>query len=300
MSLMSYDDRDGWIWFDGKLTPWREAKIHVLSHGLHYGSCVFEGQRAYDGKVFKLSEHSARLLRSAEMLGMHEPDPLPWTAAEIDRVTEEAVTASGLSNAYVRPVIWRGSEMMGVSAQKARPHLAVAVWDWGSYFSEELKKKGIALNISKWKRPSPESAPVHAKAAGLYMICTMSKHDAESKGFQDSLMYDYRGYIAEATGANIFLVINGEIHTPDPDCFLNGITRQTVIKLAQAQGHKVIVRHILPHELADATEVFLTGSAAEVTPVGRIDHYTFTPGAITHGLMEEYGRLVRGQSKFAV
>lgn len=295
MSLIPYDDRDGWIWFDDKLVPWREAKIHVLSHGLHYGSCVFEGQRAYDGKVFKLTEHSQRLVRSAETLGMTAFEPLPWSVADIDRITAETVAKSGLANAYVRPVIWRGSEMMGVSAQQAKPHFAVAVWDWGSYFSEELKKKGISLTVSRWKRPSPECSPVHAKAAGLYMICTLSKHEAEAKGFQDALMYDYRGYLAEATGANLFLVIDGEIHTPIPDCFLNGITRQTVIKLAKARGYKVIQRHIPPADLALADEVFLTGSAAEVTPVGRIDNWNFTPGVVTHALLEDYSKLVRGQ-----
>ncbi len=289
MAVIPFDDRDGFIWYDGKLVAWRDAKVHVLTHGLHYGSCVFEGERAYGGKVFKLTEHSERLVRSGEILGM----TIPYSVAEIDAATNETLKASGIADAYVRPVAWRGSEMMGVAAQKNAIHLAIAVWAWPSYWSPEARMKGIRLNISEWRRPHPQTAPTASKAAGLYMICTMSKHKAESQGFEDSMMLDWRGQVAEATGANIFFVINGELHTPLPDCFLNGITRQTVIGLARDAGLKVVERAIMPEELTGATECFLTGTAAEVTPVREIGPYSFTPGEISRKLISSYDALVR-------
>ncbi|HET8726109.1 MAG TPA: branched-chain amino acid aminotransferase [Alphaproteobacteria bacterium] len=289
MAIIPFDDRDGLIWQDGRMVPWRDAKVHVLTHGLHYGSCVFEGERVYGGQVFKLTEHSERLVRSAELLGFS----LPFTAAEIDEATRAVVKANGIVDGYVRPVAWRGSEMMGVSAQHNTIHVAIATWVWPSYFSPEAKLKGIRLQTSPWARPAPNTAPVHSKAAGLYMICTMSKHAAEGQGFHDALMLDHRGQVAEATGANVFLVIDGKLHTPVPDCFLDGITRRTVIDLARARNIEVVERAILPAELAQAAEVFLTGTAAEVTPVGSIDAHTFTPGRITETLMDAYAEEVR-------
>jgi branched-chain amino acid aminotransferase len=290
MSMLPFDDRDGQIWFDGNLIPWREAKLHVLTHGLHYASCVFEGERVYNGSVFKLTEHSERLAKSAEILGFS----LPYSVAQIDEATRVAVAASGLTDAYVRPVAWRGSEMMGVSAQHNRIHVAIAVWEWPSYFSPEARMAGIRLQTSRWRRPAPDTAPVDSKAAGLYMICTLSKHEAENSGFNDALMLDYRGQVAEATGANFFMARGGKLHTPIPDCFLDGITRRTVIDLAKKRGIEVIERAIFPEELKDAEEIFLTGTAAEVTPVGRIDDLTFTPGALCRTLMNDYDMLVRG------
>lgn len=283
MSL-PFDDRDGKIWLDGKLIEWRDAKLHVLSHGLHYGSSVFEGERAYAGKVFKNRQHTERFKKSAEMLGFE----IPFSCEEIEAAKEAVIKANNLQNAYLRPVAWRGSEMMAVAAQASKIHVAVAAWDWPSMFKPEVKEKGIRLKWAPYKRPSPETEPVHAKAAGLYMICTISKHDAEKHGYNDALMLDYRGYLAEATGANLFLVIDGEIHTPTPDCFLNGITRQTVIELAKARQIKVHERHIKPEELSRVQEVFLTGTAAEITPVGEVEGQMFTPGTITHQLMEDY------------
>lgn len=291
MTLVPYDDRDGVIWMDGKLVPWREANIHVLTHGLHYGSCVFEGERAYNGRIFKLTEHTERLVHSAQILGFD----LPYSVAEIDAACMETLAANNLTDAYVRPVAWRGSEMMGVSAQQSRIRVAIATWYWGSYFSEEAKKTGIKLTLSKWRRPAPDTAPTSAKAAGLYMICTLSKHEAERNGFQDALMLDYRGYIAEATGANFFMVERGRIYTPIPDCFLDGITRRTIMELAKKRGIEVIETRLKLEDLRNADEVFLTGTAAEVTPVGSIDDYSFTPGAVTHQLAEDYANLVRGQ-----
>jgi branched-chain amino acid aminotransferase, group I len=287
--VIPFDDRDGFIWYDGKLLPWRDAKVHVLTHGLHYGSCVFEGERVYGGKVFKLTEHSQRLVVSGDLLGM----TVPHTAAEIDAATMETVKANGIVDGYVRPVAWRGSEMMGVAAQANKIHLAIAVWSWPSYWSPEARMRGIRLNISQWRRPHPDTAPTASKAAGLYMICTMSKHKAEGEGYEDSLMLDYRGQVAEATGANIFFVFDGELHTPKPDCFLNGITRQTVIALAEAQGLTVVERAIQPEEMARASECFLTGTAAEVTPVREIGPYAFTPGDISKKLIDAYESLVR-------
>ncbi len=289
MSVLPFDDRDGVIWFNGKLVPWREAKVHVLTHGLHYASCVFEGERAYDGRVFRVTEHSERLLRSAEILGFK----IPYSVAEIDAACDQVLQAMKLKDAYVRPVAWRGSEMMGVSAQQNRIHLAIAVWEWPSYFSPELREKGIRLSWSKWKRPSPETAPTNSKAAGLYMICTLSKHEAERNGYADALMLDWRGQVAECTGANIFLVIGGELHTPTPDCFLDGITRRTAMELARRRGIKVVERAIWPDDLKKASEVFITGTAAEVTPVGEIGDLKFTPGAITKQMMADYAAEVR-------
>jgi len=290
MAALPFDDRDGFIWLDGKLVPWREAKIHVLTHGLHYGSSVFEGERVYDGKVFKLREHSQRLIDSAATLGFQK---MPYSVEEIDAATMETLAANGISNGYVRPVAWRGSEMMGVSAQNTHTRLAIATWTWPSYFTPEARMRGIRLTFAAWKRPHPETAPTQAKAAGLYMICTMSKHKAESEGYEDALMLDWRGQVAEATGANVFFIINGEIHTPLPDCFLNGITRQTVIGLARAQGITVVERAILPEEMAQASECFLTGTAAEITPVSEIGSYRFTPGEVTRTMIAAYDACVR-------
>ena len=295
MDVLPFDDRDGVIWYDGALVPWREAKLHVLSHGLHYASCVFEGERAYGGSIFKSTAHSERLLNSGRILGFK----IPYSAAEIDAAKRQVLEAQGFDDAYVRPVAWRGSEMMGVSAQQSRIHLAIAVWQWPAYFSPESRTKGIRLNISEWRRPAPDTAPVHAKAAGLYMICTMSKHAAEAEGYADALMLDWRGQIAEATGANIFLAQNGELHTPTPDCFLDGITRRTVIDLARRRGIKVIERALMPEELGRADEVFITGTAAEVTPVGEIGPYKFTVGSITRAMMEDYGKMVRAPADAA-
>ncbi len=285
MAMLPYDDRDGVIWVNGVMVPWREAKVHVLTHGLHYGSCVFEGERFYNGRVFKLTEHSERLVKSGQLLGF----TIPYSVAEIDEATRETVAAMGFADGYVRPVAWRGSELMGVAAQFNRINLAIAVWEWGKYLPD-----GVRLETSRWRRPSPECAPVAAKAAGLYMICTLSKHSAEQNGCNDSLMLDYRGQVAEATGANIFLIKDGRIHTPTPDCFLDGITRRTVIELARKRGIEVIERAIWPKDLKDFSEVFLTGTAAEVTPVGRIDDLEYaSPGPITAALMADYSALVR-------
>ncbi|WP_342240457.1 branched-chain amino acid aminotransferase [Inquilinus sp. OTU3971] len=295
MSTTPFHDRDGWIWMDGKLVEWRSANIHVLTHGLHYASSVFEGERAYNGRIFKGTEHSKRLEFSATTLGMK----LPYSTAELDAAKTLTLEKNGLTDAYIRPVAWRGSEMMGVSAQANTIHVAIAVWEWPSYFSAEAKMKGIRLTLSDWRRPSPDSAPVHAKAAGLYMICTLAKHKAEAAGYQDALMYDYRGYVAEATGANVFLAIDGKLHTPTADCFLNGLTRQTAIELARRNGIEVVERHIQPDELAKATEVFLTGTAAEITPVGEIGPHRFTPGQICKTVMDAYSAEVRKEPKAA-
>jgi branched-chain amino acid aminotransferase len=289
MALVPFDDRDGWIWMDGDFVPWREAKTHVLTHALHYGSSVFEGERMYGGEIFKLTEHSERLARSAELLDF----TLPYSVAEIDQACRDTCARMGMEDAYIRPVAYLGPEQTSVSALNNKVHVAIAVWDWPSYFDPEVKKKGIRLEWAKWRRPDPLTAPTTAKAAGLYMICTMSKNAAERRGFSDAMMLDWRGYVAEATGANVFFVQDGVIHTPDVTHILNGITRQTVIDLAQARGIEVVVRHIHPEELSTFSECFLTGSAAEVTPVQLIGEYTFTPGDISLGLMEDYGRLVR-------
>jgi branched-chain amino acid aminotransferase len=287
--MIPMDDRDGWIWFDGKLIPWRDAKIHVLTHGLHYASAVFEGMRAYDGNVFALTLHNERLANSAALLGFS----LPYSVAELDTATKAVLAANNHHDAYVRPIAWRGSEQLGVSAQETKIHVAIASWVWPSYFAPELREKGIRLTISKWRRPAPNTAPTAAKAAGLYMICTLSKHAAEAEGWHDALMLDYRGQLAEATGANLFLVKDGALHTPLPDCFLNGITRQTVIGLARARGLTVVERAIWPDELATADEIFVTGSAAEVTAIGQIADHHYTVGPITRQLRDDYEKLVR-------
>jgi branched-chain amino acid aminotransferase len=289
MSMMPFDDRPGSIWFDGEMIPWKSANIHVLSHALHYASAVFEGERVYDGRIFKLTEHTERLHDSARQLNFE----IPWTTAQIDEACRQVVAAQGFSDAYVRPVAWRGSEMMGVSAQNTKIHLAIAAWEWPAYFSPEARMEGIRMQISQWRRPDPRTIPAKSKAAGLYMICTLSKHAAEAAGYSDALMLDWRGRIAEATGANIFLNIGGTLHTPTPDCFLDGITRRTVIALARARQIEIVERPIMPEELAEASEVFLTGTAVEVTPVREIDGYTFTPGDITRVLMEDYDAEVR-------
>ena len=292
MTSSSFEDRDGLIWLDNDMVHWRETKLHVLSHALHYASCVFEGERAYAGKIFKLTEHSRRLETSAKILGFE----LPYTVAEVDAACRETCEANNIVDGYVRPVAWRGSEMMGVSAQNTRIHVAIATWPWPSYFSPEARMKGIRLKTSAWRRPSPETAPVHAKAAGLYMICTLSKHQVENEGYDDALMLDWRGRVAESTGANIFLVFGDDrLHTPAPDCFLDGITRRTVIELARKRGLEIVERAIMPEELARANEVFITGTAAEVTPVGEIDGNIYTPGEITATLMEDYEKAVGKQ-----
>jgi branched-chain amino acid aminotransferase len=289
MSLVPYDDRDGWIWLDGQFVPWREAKAHVLTHALHYASAVFEGERMYGGEIFKLTEHTERLFRSAEILDFQ----IPFTVAQIEAACKETCARNGLTDCYIRPIAWRGSETIGVSAQDSRIHVAIAVWEWPSYFNPEEKAKGIALTWAKYRRPDPATAPTSSKAAGLYMICTLSKHAAERDGFADAMMLDWRGYVAEATGANVFFVKDGVIHTPEPDCFLDGITRRAVIALAKSKGFDVVERRLLPEDLAGFSECFITGTAAEVTPVSRIGDYTFRPGNISLSLMDDFAKLVR-------
>jgi branched-chain amino acid aminotransferase len=288
MTLIPFDDRDGWIWWDGALVPWRDARLHVLSHGLHYASAVFEGERAYRGNIFRLRDHTNRLINSGRLLGFE----VPYSPEAIDVACEEVLRANDLTDAYVRPIAWRGSEMLAVSAQQTTIHLAIAAWPWPSYFGAE-RMTGIRLGMAPWKRPSPETAPTASKATGLYMIGTMSKHAAEAAGYNDALMLDWRGYVSEGTGANIFLVMGGEIHTPTPDCFLDGITRRSVMSLARRQQMKVVERHIEVGELARATEVFLAGTAAEVCAVREIDGKHYTPGRITETLMQDYDALVR-------
>lgn len=289
MALIPYDDRDGFIYMDGAMLPWRDAKIHVLTHALHYGSCVFEGERAYNGKIFKSHEHSQRLVKSAQILGMD----MPMTADELDAVKIEVMKKNNVTDCYIRAVAWRGAEQMGISAQATKTHIAVCVWDWPSYFSTEKRENGIKLKTGPWRRPAPDTAPTQAKAAGLYMICTISKHAVEKEGYDDALMLDYRGFVAEATGANIFLIKNGEVYTPPADCFLNGITRQTLIALCKENGITLHERHIKPEELGDFEECFLTGTAAEVTAVGSIDHHKFTVGPVVRKLRDAYEALVR-------
>ncbi|KOF21311.1 branched-chain amino acid aminotransferase [Ensifer adhaerens] len=284
MAAVPFDQLDGEIWFNGEFVTWKDAKIHVLTHGLHYASAVFEGERAYGGRIFKLTEHNQRLHNSAEILGFK----IPYTVEELDAASVELLKRQGFSEAYARPIAWRGSEMMGVSAQSNRINVAIAIWQWGSYFNPAEKLKGIRLDIAEYRRPDPMTAPSKSKAAGLYMICTISKHAAEAKGYADAMMLDYRGQVAEATGANIFFVKDGVIHTPVPDCFLDGITRRTVIELAKRRGYQVVERVIMPEELSDFSECFLTGSAAEVTPVSEIGPYRFTPATICETLMNDY------------
>ena len=288
----AFDQRDGFIWMNGALIPWTDARVHVLTHGLHYASSVFEGERAYAGTIFKLREHTERLIYSAKELGFE----IPYAAGAIDAACIETLEANGLVDGYLRPVAWRGSEMMGVSAQNNRINLAIAAWEWPSYFDPEERLKGIRLDMADYRRPSPETAPCHAKAAGLYMICTLSKHAAESKGYADALMLDWRGRVAEATGANVFFVDSGVLHTPEPDCFLDGITRRTVMDLARARGLEIIERAIMPEEMENFSECFITGTAAEVTPVSEIGPYKFTPGDISINLLNDYLALVGGDT----
>jgi len=288
MALVPFDDRDGVIWYDGVMVPWRDAKLHVLSHGLHYASGVFEGERCYAGNIFKLREHTERLIKSADILGFK----IPYTADEIDAACQQVVAANGLVDAYVRPIAWRGSEQLSVSAQQTKIHLAIACWAWPNLFGAD-RMKGVRLGMAKWRRPDPRTAPTASKASGLYMIGTLSKHAAEAEGFDDAFMLDWRGQVAEATGANVFLVINGEVHTPTPDCFLDGITRRTVMGIARRHQMKVVERAIQENELGDATEVFLAGTAAEVTPVRQIGEHTYAPGRITETLLHDYEQLVR-------
>ncbi len=289
MTVDPYDQRDGHIWYDGELVPWREAKLHVLTHGLHYASAVFEGERVYGGEIFKLTEHSERLHRSAGVLGFE----IPYSVADVDQACRDAVRANGIVDGYVRPIAWRGSEMMGVSAQKNTIHLAIASWYWGTYFDMEQRLKGIRLCMAEYRRPDPRTAPSRSKATGLYMICTIEKHRAERMGYADALMLDWRGQVAESTGANIFFVKGEELHTPTPDCFLDGITRRTVIGLAEKRGWKVIERVIMPEEMGNFEQCFLTGSAAEVTPVSEIGDHRFIVGEITKTLMEDYAAEVQ-------
>ena len=289
MALVPYDDRDGWIWMDGSFVPWRDCKVHILTHSLHYGSAVFEGERAYGGTIFKSREHSARLKKSAELLDYE----VPFSVDEIEAAKEEARAKMGFEDCYVRAIAWRGSEMMGVSAQSNTIHLAIACWAWGDYFKDKMK--GIRVTHAKWRRPDPATAPCASKAAGLYMICTMSKHAAERQGYADALMLDWRGQIAELTGANVFFIRDGAIHTPKPDCFLDGITRRTVMGLARDRGYEVIERAIFPDELKTFSECFITGTAAEVTPVAEIGDVVYKPGEISETLVGDFADLVRGR-----
>lgn len=285
----AFSDRDGLIWMDGKIVPWREAQVHVLTHGLHYASSVFEGERAYDSNIFLCQEHSDRLRKSAQLIDMD----MPLNAETINQAKKEILEANKLTNAYIRPVAWRGSEQMGISAQDTLTHVAIACWDWPSYFGDEAREKGISLQTARWRAPMPDTATTESKAAGLYATHTMSKHAAEAAGYTDALMLDYRGLVAECTGANIFMVKDGQIKTPTPDCFLNGLTRQTVIKLAEELKIPLEVCQIKPEELHDADEIFVTGTAAEVTAVGKIDNTEYTVGPITRQLRDAYESLVR-------
>ncbi len=291
MALLSFDDRDGTIWMNGEMVPWREAKTHVICHGLHYANCVFEGERAYNGKIFKSKEHAERLLASAEILGM----PFPYSVEEIMAAKDAVMEENGVVDGYLRPVAWRGSEQMGISAKQTTTHVAIACWEWPSYFDPEKREKGITLKTSPWRKPAPDTAPSKSKAAGLYMIGTLSKHTVEDAGYDDALMLDYRGQVAEATGANIFFVKGGELYTPVPDCFLDGITRRTVIALAKDAGITVKETKIFPEDLPTFEECFLTGTAAEVTAVGKIDDLSFTVGPLTKQLRGTYEKLVRGE-----
>ena len=289
MASVPFDQLDGEIWFNGEFVAWKDAKIHVLTHGLHYASSVFEGERAYGGEIFKLNEHTERLHRSAEILGFE----IPYSVEEINDACNQLLKRQGFEDAYVRPIAWRGSEMMGVSAQKNRINCAIAIWQWPSYFKPEERLKGIRLDIADYRRPDPRTAPSKSKASGLYMICTISKHAAEAKGYADALMLDWRGQVAEATGANVFFVKDGRLHTPVPDCFLDGITRRTVIELAKRRGYEVVERVIMPEEMEAFEECFLCGTAAEVTPVSEVGPYRFVPGDISRNLMNDYTNEVR-------
>ena len=293
MEMIPYDKRSGKIWFNGKAVNWKDAQIHVLNHGLHYASCVFEGERVYDGEIFKLEEHTERLFYSAKRMGIK----VPYTQTEINEACKNIVNIQKVKNGYVRPVIWRGSEMMAISAQKNKVHVAIATWEWGSYFDPKLKIEGIKLNISKWRRPAPNTIPWDTKAAGLYMICTLSKHEAEEQGFTDSLMLDFEGNIAEATGANIFFKSkDGQLHTPIPDSFLDGITRRAVIEIARSKNIKINERKILPEEMKNFVGCFLTGTAAEITPVSKIDKFDFKVCELIKDLSDSYQNIVRKRS----
>lgn len=293
--LVPFDKRDGFIWLDGELIAWRDAQVHLLTHALHYGSAIFEGERVYGGEIFKLREHTERLIAGAQIIDFE----VPYSADEIDQACREVVKANNLVDGYVRPITWRGSEQMGVSAQGNTIHLAIAAWDWGSYFPMEERLKGIKLAMATYRRPDPATAPCKAKAAGLYMICTIEKHRAERAGLADALMLDYRGHVAECTGANVFFIMDGVIHTPTPDCFLDGITRRTVMELARKRGYEVIERTIMPDELGTFSECFITGTAAEVTPVSKIGDHTYTPGDITKALLTDYMTLVQPDKRVA-
>jgi branched-chain amino acid aminotransferase len=288
MALIPFDDRDGLIWWDGAMLPWRDAKLHVLTHGLHYASSVFEGERAYGGHIFKLRDHTARLINSGKLLGFD----IPYAADAIDAACNAVLAANGLTDAYIRPIAWRGSEQLAVSAQLTKIHLAIACWPWPNLFGAD-RMAGVRLGLAEWRRPHPQTAPTASKAAGLYMIGTLAKHAAEAAGFNDALMLTWDGYVGEATGANIFFVMDGKLHTPVPDCFLDGITRRSVIALAKSRQIEVVERHILPAEMASAQEVFLAGTAAEVTPVRQIGELHFAPGPITEALLSDYEALVR-------
>ena len=290
--MQPFDDRDGFIWIDGEMKDWRDVNTHFLTHALHYASSIFEGERAYDGNVYKMSEHHQRLHYSAELMDFE----IPWTVEQINDAVMQVLKANNLINAYVRPMAWRGSEQMGVTGSANTIHLGIAAWEWPSYFDPETKMKGIALDIAKWRRPDPQTSPCYSKAAGLYMICTLAKHESDRKNLDDALMQDYRGYIAEATSSNIFLLMNdGKLHTPEPDCFLDGITRRSAIALAKRNQMQVVERHIELDELANAKEVFLTGTAAEITPVRKIGDYEFTPSDFTAQIVRDYQSLVHGE-----
>lgn len=295
MAAQAFSDRDGFIWMDGKILPWREANVHILTHGLHYASAVFEGERCYSGNIFKSQAHSERLIRSAQLIDMQ----MSMTVQQINDAKEEILKANKLTDAYLRPVAWRGSEQMGISAQATLTHVAIACWEWPSYFSPEMREKGISLQTAKWRAPHPDTAPTASKASGLYTTHTMSKHAAEANGFNDALMLDYRGLVAEATGANLFMIKDGQIKTPVPDCFLNGLTRQTVIALAKELKLPIEETQITPEELNSADEVFLTGTAAEVTAVGKIDNTEYKVGPITRQLRDTYEALVRTKQAIA-
>ncbi len=289
MAILPFDQRDGVIWMDGRIVPWKDATLHVLNHGLHYGGAVFEGERAYDGVVFKSAAHSERFLRSAELLDF----TIPYTVAELDAAKAAVIARNGIKDVYVRPIAWRGSEMMAVAAQNATIHVAIATWEWPSMFDVAQKMKGIRIDMADYRRPDPHSAPVHSKAAGLYMICTISKHRAERNGYADALMLDWQGRVAECTGANVFFSRDGVLHTPIADCFLDGITRQTVLELAGDLGIEVQERRIMPDELASFNECFICGTGAEITPVSEVGPYRFTPGNISRAILEAYEDAVR-------